>query len=44
MEIDRLVGQINGRYSQLGWVPVHYFFRSLSPEELLAFYRAATSR
>jgi trehalose 6-phosphate synthase len=41
MEIERLVGEINGRYSQLGWVPVHYFFRSLDPDELLAFYRAA---
>jgi trehalose 6-phosphate synthase/phosphatase len=41
MEIERLVGQINGRYSQVGWVPIHYFFRSLSATELLAFYRAA---
>lgn len=40
-EIERLVGEINGRYTQLGWVPVHYFFRSLSTTELLAFYRAA---
>ncbi|MBN1628667.1 MAG: trehalose-6-phosphate synthase [Thermoleophilia bacterium] len=42
MEIDRLVGQINGRYSEVGWVPVHYFFRSLSHRELMAFYRAAS--
>ena len=42
MEIERLVGQINGRYSEVGWVPVHYFFRSLSQTELLAFYRAAS--
>lgn len=41
VEIERLVGEINGRYAQLGWVPVHYFFRSLEPTELLAFYRAA---
>ncbi len=40
-EIDQLVGQINGRYTQMGWVPVHYMFRSLAPHELLAFYRAA---
>ena len=32
MEIERLVGEINGRYSQVGWVPVHYFFRSLSSD------------
>lgn len=41
LEIERMVGEINGRYSQLGWVPVHYFFRSLDATELLAFYRAA---
>lgn len=41
-EIEQLVGQINGRYSELGWVPIHYFFRSLAPAELLAFYRAAS--
>lgn len=40
-EIERMVGEINGRFAQLGWVPVHYFFRSLSPTELLAFYRVA---
>ena len=42
MEIEQLVGHINGRYSEVGWVPVHYFFRSLSETELLAFYRAAS--
>ncbi len=41
VEIERLVGEINGRYSEVGWVPVHYFYRSLSSTELLAFYRAA---
>ncbi len=39
-EIERLVGEINGRYSRVGWVPIHYFFRSLPPTELLALYRA----
>jgi trehalose 6-phosphate synthase len=42
VEIERLVGEINGRYSEVGWVPVHYFFRSLDQTELLAFYRAAS--
>jgi trehalose 6-phosphate synthase/phosphatase len=41
LEIERLVGEINGRYSEVGWVPIHYFFRSLDQTELLAFYRAA---
>jgi trehalose 6-phosphate synthase len=38
-EIDRLVGEINGKYSTAGWTPVNYIFRSLSEEELLAYYR-----
>lgn len=40
-EIERLVGEINGRYAELGWVPIHYFFRSVPTDELLALYRAA---
>jgi trehalose 6-phosphate synthase len=38
-DIDRLVGEINGRYSEAGWTPVSYIFRSLTPRELLAYYR-----
>jgi trehalose 6-phosphate synthase len=41
VEIERLVGHINGRYSEPGWVPIHYLYRSLNETELLAFYRAA---
>jgi len=41
LEIERLVGRINGLYGELGWVPVHYLYRSLSNTELLAFYRSA---
>ena len=40
LQIDRLVGEINGRYTTMGWVPVHYMFRSLGEDELLAYYRA----
>lgn len=40
-EIERLVGEINGRFSRPGWIPVHYHQRMLPPEELLAYYRAA---
>jgi len=39
-EIDRLVGSINGKFTRSGWVPVHYIFRNLKQEELLAYYRA----
>ena len=38
--IDRLVGDINGRFSTNDWIPVQYHFRSLNREELLAHYRA----
>ncbi|HWQ16173.1 MAG TPA: trehalose-6-phosphate synthase [Roseiflexaceae bacterium] len=39
--IERLVSEINGQYSRPGWVPVHYLFRMLPLEELLAYYQAA---
>ncbi len=38
--IDRLVGEINGRFSTDTWVPVHYRYRGLDHEDLLAHYRA----
>jgi trehalose 6-phosphate synthase/phosphatase len=38
--IDRLVGEINGRFSTDTWLPVHYRFRSLDRADLLAHYRA----
>jgi trehalose 6-phosphate synthase len=40
-EIERLVGEINGEFTRPGWVPLHYFFRSLDRNELLAYYRTA---
>lgn len=40
-EIESLVGTINGEFTQPGWVPIHYIHRSLSREELVAYYCAA---
>ena len=37
--IDRLVGDINGRFSTSDWLPVQYHFRGLDKEDLLAHYR-----
>jgi trehalose 6-phosphate synthase len=37
--IDRLVGDINGRFSTSNWLPVQYHFRSLDRDDLLAHYR-----
>jgi trehalose 6-phosphate synthase len=41
VEIEGLIGEINGRYTQSGWVPIHYLHRSLDRRELLAYYRTA---
>jgi trehalose 6-phosphate synthase len=39
--IEELVGRINGQYAAPGSVIVHYHFRNLEQEELIAYYRAA---
>ncbi len=40
-EVEQLVAQINGRFTQPGWVPVHHLFRHVERTELLAWYRLA---
>ena len=40
-EIDRQVGRINGELGRSGWMPIHYRYRALDREELVAHYRAA---
>jgi trehalose 6-phosphate synthase len=40
-QIEQLVSQINGEFTQPGWVPIHHVFRSLDYEELVAYYRLA---
>ncbi|MGH9504337.1 MAG: alpha,alpha-trehalose-phosphate synthase (UDP-forming) [Terriglobales bacterium] len=40
-EVELLVSQINGEFTEPGWVPVHYIHRNLLRDELLAYYRAA---
>jgi trehalose 6-phosphate synthase len=39
-EIDRLVGEINGRHARLGFPVVHYLYRSLPLDDLVPLYRA----
>jgi alpha,alpha-trehalose-phosphate synthase [UDP-forming] len=41
IEIERMVGEINGQLTRSGWVPIHYIFRQLDRPELLAYYRTA---
>jgi trehalose 6-phosphate synthase len=40
-DIEGLVGRINGEYARIGRPPIHYLYRSLPMDELLAHYRAA---
>lgn len=37
-KIDQSIGEINGKYSRLGWNPIYYFYRSFQFEELIAMY------
>jgi trehalose 6-phosphate synthase len=39
--IERLVGEINGEFGELGRTPIHYLHRNLPLSELVALYRAA---
>jgi trehalose 6-phosphate synthase len=40
-EIERLVGEINGQFTEPGWMPVHYLYRSLPRADLVSFYLAS---
>lgn len=41
-QIERLVSSINGELAEPGWTPIQYLHRSVSRDELLALYRAAS--
>jgi len=38
-KLDELVGNINGNYSTMDWVPINYQFTSLPHKQLIAQYR-----
>lgn len=40
-EIERMVGEINGKFSTVGWQPIHFFYRNLDAKQLIAHYNAA---
>jgi len=40
-EVDALVGRINGRFATPSWTPIHYVYRGLPQDTLLALYRTA---
>ena len=37
-DLDELIGHINGKYGNIGWVPVWYFYRALPFHTLTALY------
>jgi trehalose 6-phosphate synthase/phosphatase len=39
--VHEIVGRINGSFSSVNWVPIHYVHRSLSEKNVAALYRAA---
>jgi trehalose 6-phosphate synthase/phosphatase len=40
-ELDELIGRINGSVGTVNSVPIHYLYRSVSQQQLVALYRAA---
>ncbi|HUG32237.1 MAG TPA: trehalose-6-phosphate synthase [Acidimicrobiia bacterium] len=40
-DIEGLVGRINGDFAEVGRPPIHYLYRSVPIDELIAYYRAA---
>lgn len=41
VHIEQLVGEINGKFSRPGWIPIHYMFHTFDRPTLLAYYRMA---
>jgi trehalose 6-phosphate synthase/phosphatase len=41
LEFEAAVGRINGRFGTAAWTPIHYIYRPVDDETLLALYRAA---
>ena len=40
-ELEQAIGKINGKYSKIGWTPIHFFFRAIPFEQLIAYYSIA---
>lgn len=41
LQIEQAVGRINGRFANVGWTPLQFFFRSFPFNELVAYYAMA---
>ncbi|HEX5025199.1 MAG TPA: glucosylglycerol-phosphate synthase [Agriterribacter sp.] len=40
-ELEQAIGKINGKYANLDWVPIRFFFRSVPFEEVITYYAIA---
>lgn len=40
-DVDRLIANINGKFSTISWTPISYMYRSIPMNTLLAFYNQA---
>jgi trehalose 6-phosphate synthase/phosphatase len=40
-ELDKRVGSINSKYGNISWTPVRYYYRSISFNRLIAWYKVA---
>ncbi len=38
-EVNELVGHINGKYSTADWMPIWFYYRQFTQEQLIGFYR-----
>jgi trehalose 6-phosphate synthase/phosphatase len=38
-EVNELVGRVNGKYGTVHWMPIWFFYRQFTQEELIGFYR-----
>ncbi|HEY1078143.1 MAG TPA: glucosylglycerol-phosphate synthase [Rhodocyclaceae bacterium] len=41
-QLEQVAGRINGRYGQVGWQPLQFWFRSVPFEDLMAYYSTAS--
>jgi trehalose-6-phosphate synthase len=41
VQIEQIAGRINGRWAQVGWTPLQFFFRSLPFDEVVSYYAMA---
>ena len=35
-KVDETIGKINGKFSHLGWIPIHYFYKTFKPGDLIS--------